>query len=91
MSTRSLSQIPNTVRIQRKITDDINGGGATGAGAEEALNSIASKYPPTKIKIVQNVHKYNDHTDHPINKMLSDYNEFTRLIFRSRTTEATAI
>ena len=89
MSTRSLSQIPNSVRIQRKITDDINGGGAAGAGAtgtEEASN--ASKYPPTKIKIIQNVNKYNDHIDHPVNKMLSDYNEFTRLIFRSRTTEA---
>ena len=90
MSTRSLSQIPNTVRIQRKITDDINAaniGGGIGS-AEDALNSLGSKYPPTKIKIIQNVNKYNDHQDHPISKMLSDYNEFTRLVFRTRSTEA---
>jgi hypothetical protein len=37
------------------------------------------------------VTKYNDHMDHPINKMLSDYNEFCRLVFRTRTTEARAI
>jgi len=52
MSTRSLSQIPNTVRIQRKITDDINAANIGMGTAEEALNSLGSKYPPTKIKIV---------------------------------------
>lgn len=29
--------------------------------------------------------------DHPINKLLVDYNEFTRLVFRSRSTEETAV
>ena len=29
--------------------------------------------------------------DHSINKMLSDYNEFTRLVFRSRITDQAAI
>jgi len=37
------------------------------------------------------VNKYHDHSDHPINKMLSDYNEFTRLVFRSRSTEEIAV
>ena len=37
------------------------------------------------------MNKYNDHMDHPINKMLSDYNEFTRLVFRTRLTEARAV
>ena len=55
------------------------------------MNQQQSKYPPTKIKIVQNSTKYNDHLDHPINKMLSDYNEFTRLVFRTRVTESRAI
>ena len=52
---------------------------------------VHDKYPPTKIKIVQDVTKHTHHVDHPINKMLNDYNEFTRLVFRSRTTEARAI
>jgi len=94
MSTRSLSQIPNTVRVKRRATEDINDQGATAAAtatADEGLNQVGQKYPPTKIKIVQNLTKYNDHMDHNINKMLSDYNEFTRLVFRSRTTEAAAV
>ena len=92
MSTRSLSQIPNSVRIQRRVTEDINGQGAAAAAVpEEVTNSLGQRYPPTKVKIVQNVNKYNDHMEHPINKMLSDYNEFTRLVFRTRSTEAAAI
>ena len=94
MSTRSLSQIPNSVRVQRKATDDINGSGAAAAidPIELNLNQAKNdKYPPTKIRIVQDVNKYNDHLDHPIMKMLSDYNEFIRIVFRSRTTEARAI
>jgi len=55
------------------------------------MNQLNLKYPPTKITIFQNVNKYNDHMDHPINKMLSDYNEFTRLVFRTRVTEARAV
>lgn len=94
MSTRSLSQIPNTVRVQRKITDDINGAGAAGGAGtapEDQMNQLNVRYAPTKIRIVQNVNRYHDHMDHPINKMLSDYNEFTRLVFRTRVTEARAV
>ena len=93
MSTRSLSNIPNTVRVQRKDTNDINGQGAqsNGNGGDDLMNQLNVRYPQTKIRIVQNVHKYNDHQDHPINKMLSDYNEFTRLVFRTRVTEARAV
>lgn len=93
MSTRSLSQIPNTVRVQRKITDDINGEGAAAVGTtpQDQLNQLNVKYAPTKVKIYQDVNKYNDHMDHPINRMLSDYNEFTRLVFRTRVTEARAV
>ena len=58
---------------------------------EEALNALGQRYQPTKIKIVQDVNKYNDHADHPINRMLSDYNEFNRLVFRTRTTEEASI
>ena len=55
------------------------------------MNQLNMKYPPSKIRIVQNVNRYNDHMDHSINKMLSDYNEFTRLVFRTRVTEARAV
>jgi len=83
------------VRVQRRTTEDINGTGAAASGftshQEEALNALCQKYPPTTIKIVQDVNKYSDHMDHSINKMLSDYNEFTRLVFRSRSTEQAAI
>lgn len=58
---------------------------------EEALNALGQRYQPTKIKIVQDVNKYDSHMDHPINKLLVDYNEFTRLVFRSRSTEETAV
>ena len=92
MSTRSLSQIPNSVRVTRKTTDDINGNGAAAGGmGDDRLDTHHDKYPPAKIKIVQNVHKYDHHADHPINKLLNDYNEFTRLVFRSRCTEARSI
>jgi len=94
MSTRSLSHIPNTVRVQRKVTEDINGNGAAatgGVGGDDQMNQLNVRYPPTKIKIVQNVDKYAGHMDHPINKMLSDYNEFTRLVFRTRVTESRAV
>ena len=82
------------MRIQRKITDDINGQGAAAASSilpEELLPQMKNERPPTKIKIVQNVNMYDQHLDHPINKMLSDYNEFIRLVFRTRTTEEKAI
>lgn len=78
------------MRITRKTTDDINGAGATAAAtdrADELIAHLNDRYPPTKIKIVH-TNKYKDHTDHPINIMLSDYNEFCRLVFRSRVTEA---
>lgn len=81
------------MRIQRKATDDINGAGATAGAterADELLSHLNDRYPPAKIKIVH-TNKYNDHMDHPINKMMSDYNEFCRLVFRSRVTEAQAI
>ena len=91
MSTRSLSQIPNQVRVTRKVTEDINGAGATTAIANDTNEVMNHPYPHCKIKIVQNVNKYNDHMDHPINKMLSDYNEFCRLVFRTRTTEAKVV
>ena len=55
------------------------------------MNQLNVRYPPAKIKIVQNVTRNNDHMDHPINKMLSDYNEFTRLVFRTRVSESRAV
>lgn len=93
MSTRSLNQMPQSVRIQRKTTDDINGNGAASAAEQVDLmmSQFNERYPPTKIKIVQNVDSYNQHSDHPINRMLTDYNEFTRLIFRTRVSESRAI
>ena len=60
-------------------------------GADDQMNQLNVRYPPAKIKIVQNVTRYNDHMDHPINKMLSDYNEFTRLVFRTRVSESRAV
>ena len=54
MSTRSLSNIPNTVRVQRKDTNDINGQGAqsNGNGGDDLMNQLNVRYPQTKIRIV---------------------------------------
>ena len=83
------------MRVQRRVTEDINGAGAASSGItshhDEALKALGHRYQPTTITIFQDVNKYNDHMDHPINKMLSDYNEFTRLVFRTRNTEEAAI
>lgn len=66
-------------------------GGSSVLVPDDLLNLQKNERPATKIKIVQNVNMYDEHTTHPINKMLSDYNEFIRLVFRTRTTEAKAI
>ena len=60
-------------------------------GADDMLQNAKNERPPCKIKIVHNPGTYDEHLDHPINKMISDYNEFVRLVFRTRTTEAKTI
>ena len=58
---------------------------------DDIANHYSDKYAPTKIKIVQKVENNLKHMTHPINRMLSDYNEFTKLVFRSRATEQRAM
>ena len=92
MSTRSLSQIPKSVRINRK-TDDVNGKDKEfmTISVDDIANHYSEKYAPTKIKIVQKVEANLKHIGHPINRMLADYNEFTKLVFRTRVTEQKAM
>ena len=92
MSTRSLSQIPKSVRINRK-TDDVNGKDKEfmTISVDDIANHYSEKYAPTKIKVVQKVEANLKHIGHPINRMLADYNEFTKLVFRTRVTEQKAM
>ena len=39
--------------------------------------------PPTSItSIIHNVNAYDHHLAHPINLMITDYNEYTRIVFK---------
>ena len=58
---------------------------------EEFLNQFADRYPPTKIKIMQDLTLIQKHLTHPINRMMADYNEFTKLVFRTRVSEQKAL
>lgn len=91
MSTRSLSQIPKSVRINRK--DDINSKDKEfmTISVDDIANHFSDKYAPTKIKVIQKVEANLKHIGHPINKMLADYNEFCKLVFRTRVTEQRAM
>lgn len=101
MSTRSLSQIPKSVKPMKRQIDDtgsglkdgINGNHPDGRplAQEEFMNQFADRYPATKIKIVQDVTLIQKHLTHPINRMLADYNEFCRIVFRTRCTEQKAL
>ena len=53
MSTRSLSQIPKSVRVNRK-TDEINGKDKEfmTITVDDIANHFSEKYAPTKIKVV---------------------------------------
>ena len=92
MSTRSLSQIPKSVRINRK-EDNIGGKDKEfmTISVDDIANHYSEKYAPTKIKIVQKVEHNLKHMTHPINRMLADYNEFTKLVFRTRVSEQKAM
>ena len=91
MSTRSLSQIPKSVRINRKGAEDIGSKDFMTITNEDVANHYSDKYAPTKIKIIQKVEHNLKHMSHPINRMLSDYNEFTKLVFRTRVSENKAL
>ena len=59
--------------------------------ADDIANHYSDKYAPTKIKIVQKIEANLKHMTHPINNMLADYNEFTKLVFRTRVNEQRAM
>jgi len=89
MSTRSLSHIPKS-HLSRKDGDGIGGGKDREnmtISVDDIANHYSDKYAPTKIKIVQKVEQNIRHMTHPVNKMLNDYNEFTKLVFRTRVSE----
>lgn len=77
---RSLSQIPKS-RQATKDGENTNGGEEK---PKDKKKQEDDRYPPTKIKISQDIKKYDHLKKHPINSFLGAYNEILHLVFKFR-------
>lgn len=82
----STSLLPKSTRVNRKdevrsssLSYDENPLNARGSLLPQEQNE--SKYGPTKIKVIQVWQPSEEISNHPIQKLFENYNEFVKIVF----------